>query len=63
VLVGIAILASGHKFLVAAEQATTGQATTGQATTGQATTARATTGQTGSQAADSPVPAGQRPHA
>ena len=78
VLVGIAVLASGHKFLVAAEQATTGeatagqattgqattgQATTGQATTGQATTGQATTGQAGSQAADSPVPAGQRPHA
>ena len=53
VLLGIAILASGHRFLTAAEQATTGHATTGPATTGPAS----------AQLAPSPVPAVQPPHA
>jgi predicted MFS family arabinose efflux permease len=73
VLVGIAILASGHRFLTAAEQATTGHAATGHATTrhaatgqgatGQGTTGQGTTGQPSIQAAQPAVPAAQQPPA
>jgi hypothetical protein len=61
VLVGIAILASGHRFLTAAEQATTGHVTTGHVTTGHVTTGQPATGQPTLQAAQPPVPAAQQP--
>jgi ACDE family multidrug resistance protein len=50
VLVGIAILASGHRFLAAAEQATTGRAAPGPAGPGQAS----------HQPSPAPVPAAER---
>jgi ACDE family multidrug resistance protein len=58
VVVGIAILASGHRFLAAAEEATTGHAPTGHTATGDTATGHATTGQPapGQPAAGQPAP-------
>ena len=58
VLVGIAVLASGHRFLTAAEQATTGHVTMGQVTTGHAAG-----GPPAPEAARPPVPTAQQPPA
>jgi MFS transporter, ACDE family, multidrug resistance protein len=62
VLLGIAILASGHKFLTVAEQATTGKASTREVSAGQLVTGQVVTSQPGPRAAHAPVPAAPPPH-
>jgi ACDE family multidrug resistance protein len=63
VLAGIAILASGHRFLTAAERATTGAATTGRPSAGSASTMPVSPAPPRSQSAQPPVSAVQWPQA